>query len=135
MLRRALAISPVPFALAAVLLPWSVSGSSTRSAFVLVASLRGLGTVLPVWERIGLEATYALPVLAGCSLAAAVLGRVRISAAFGLALAVLVVATSIAAIVLLGPEVRLGPWVGVVGCSIALGFSLAAMTRAMIRHV
>lgn len=135
MLRRALAISPVPIAIAAVLLPWSVSGSSSRSAFVLVASLRDLGTALPAWERIGLDATYALPVLAGCSLAAAVLGRTRVSAAFGVTLAVLVVATSIAAIVLLGRDVRLGPWLGVVGCSIALVFSLAVMTRGMIRHV
>ena len=84
--RRALAIAPVPIAVVASILPWSVSGTSARSAFALVHALEGVSSALPGWERIGLRAAYSLPVIAACALAAAVLGRIRLSAFLGVVL-------------------------------------------------
>jgi hypothetical protein len=74
---------------------------------------------MPGWERIGLRAVYAVPVIAACALAAAVLGRIRLSALLGVALGAVVVATSIVALAQLGGSARIGPWVGGIGCAIA----------------
>lgn len=127
LVRRVLAIAPVPVTVVALILPWSVSGTSARSAFALVHALEGVSSALPGWERIGLRAAYALPVIAACALAAAVLGRIRLSALLGVVLGAVVVAASIAAIVQLGASARLGPWVGGIGCAIAMAIGFTVM--------
>ncbi len=132
--RRALAIAPVPIAVVASILPWSVSGTSARSAFALVHALEGVSSALPGWERIGLRAAYSLPVIAACALAAAVLGRIRLSAFLGVVLGALVVAASIIAIAQLGASARLGPWVGGVGCAIAMVIGFTVMARRTRRR-
>ncbi|MGA8295764.1 MAG: hypothetical protein WB770_01840 [Acidimicrobiales bacterium] len=132
--RRVLAVAPVPVALLAVLLPWSASGSTARSAFALAHALQGTGA-LSGWEDIALRAAYVFPVIAACSLAAAVLGRIRTSAAFSAATAMIVVVASLVAIVELGPGVRLGAWVGAIGSVPAIGISLAASARRSLGHV
>lgn len=129
LVRRVLAIAPVPVAVVAVLLPWSESGSTARSAFALAHSLEGIGTMLPAWEEFALRASVALPVIVACSLAAAVLGRVRLSAALGVVTGTLVVSASILAIVELGSSARLGPWVGGIGCALAMVVGLIEIVR------
>lgn len=130
-----LAISPVPVTVVALLLPWSASGTSARSAFSLAHALQGIGTVLPAWERFGLHTMDALPAIVACSLAAAVLGRIRLSAALGVLAAVFVVAASTVALVDFGSGARVGAWVGDVGCSIATAVALTITVRKVPGHV
>jgi hypothetical protein len=135
LVRRVLAIAPIPVGLVAVLLPWSTSGITARSAFSLVRALEGIGAVLPAWDQIALRAAYAFPVIAACSLAAAVLGRIRLSAALAVMAALVVVTASIVAIEQFGTDALLGPWVGGIGCAIAMGSAAVVMIRKEPRHV
>jgi len=104
-------------ALATLLAPWSVLGTTSRSAFALgaaAAAAAAAAGLLPAGAaRLLLVALDALPAAVACSCAAAVLGHARIAAGLAGAVAAVVLAASVVVLVVPGVGVQAGPWLGI----------------------
>jgi len=115
--------------LAALFLPWLDSGAVSRSAYGLVRAVDGTGLIDPSLVRVAEVVVVAVPVLVGLACAAVVLGYPWLVVGFGGCSSAFVLVGSLLALVDLGGEVGVGPWLG--ACIGAAGLTGTAGSAAM----
>jgi hypothetical protein len=110
-------------ALCAVVLaaPWVRTGNTTRSGYAFLRAAKEAGLVNSSLSHAAQFAVLALPVLAGFSVAMAVLGARRLGALACALSGMFTVGCSLGALTVFGPRLPFGPW-----AALALGFATMA---------
>ncbi|HET9059859.1 MAG TPA: hypothetical protein VFN61_08050 [Acidimicrobiales bacterium] len=103
--------------------PWARTGNTTRSGYAFLRAARAAGLVNTPLAHAAQFAVLALPVLAGASIAMAVLGARRLGALTCALSGIFTAGCALCALTVFGPRLPFGPWA-------ALALGIATMASA-----